>query len=441
MRTQTLGRSVSVVLTALGATGAIAQAQFFGLGTLDPNGGTAGSWAFGVSPDGTYVVGASLVFDDSVQRTENVAFRWSTAGGMAGIHEQGVGLPGSIAKGVSLDGQTIVGESGFTLSGQPFERRNGRIWTGVGTPDQLEQVFSNMYYATAVTPDGQHVVGEIRGPGLLPVPLDAFRWTNAGGVEDLGVVPESQTQGSNAQAVSADGTVTVGWCFTPDATVAARWVQGVGMVRLSGVPTDNYSEGDGMSPDGTIVVGTVGQDAFRWSVGAGLVNIGRLADTDDAGASQAIAVGTTANGSVIVGYTQFQRLDDGSFFDAAFIWDQAHGMRGLQQALSDDYGISTRGWTLDRATAITPDGSTIVGYGSDGGVTEGWVVRLGAHCGSADFNHDGDTGTDQDLEAFFACLSGNCCAACDSADFNGDGDTGTDQDIEAFFRVLGGGAC
>jgi glucose/arabinose dehydrogenase len=60
---------------------------------------------------------------------------------------------------------------------------------------------------------------------------------------------------------------------------------------------------------------------------------------------------------------------------------------------------------------------------------------------TADFNHDGDFGTDQDIEAFFACLAGNCCPLCSSADFNADGDTGTDQDIEAFFRVLAGNAC
>jgi len=62
-------------------------------------------------------------------------------------------------------------------------------------------------------------------------------------------------------------------------------------------------------------------------------------------------------------------------------------------------------------------------------------------CGSADFDGDGDTGTDLDIEAFFACLGGDCCATCGSADFDGDGDTGTDLDIEAFFRVLGGGEC
>jgi hypothetical protein len=67
----------------------------------------------------------------------------------------------------------------------------------------------------------------------------------------------------------------------------------------------------------------------------------------------------------------------------------------------------------------------------------------GPACGTADFNCDGDVGTDQDIEAFFACLAGNCPPApcANSADFNGDGDVGTDADIEAFFRVLAGGNC
>jgi hypothetical protein len=60
---------------------------------------------------------------------------------------------------------------------------------------------------------------------------------------------------------------------------------------------------------------------------------------------------------------------------------------------------------------------------------------------SADFNGDGDLGTDSDIAAFFACLAGNCCPTCGSADFNGDGDLGTDADIESFFRVLSGGSC
>jgi hypothetical protein len=63
-------------------------------------------------------------------------------------------------------------------------------------------------------------------------------------------------------------------------------------------------------------------------------------------------------------------------------------------------------------------------------------------CCLNDFNGDGDVGTDLDIEDFFRCLAGNCCATCPpNADFNCDGDVGTDGDIEAFFRVLAGGPC
>jgi hypothetical protein len=57
---------------------------------------------------------------------------------------------------------------------------------------------------------------------------------------------------------------------------------------------------------------------------------------------------------------------------------------------------------------------------------------------SSDFNRDGDTGTEQDIEAFFRCLAGTCCETCFTADVNMDGDTGTDQDIETFFAALAG---
>jgi hypothetical protein len=122
----------------------------------------------------------------------------------------------------------------------------------------------------------------------------------------------------------------------------------------------------------------------------------------------------------------------------SFTWTlQVTDRTGNQQTLSLSH--------YDPPTA----GSVADGYWSRNGGA--WVFTPGHHpfgarvqtvgaC-SPDFNHDGDTGTDQDLEAFFACLAGNCCATCDSADFNHDGDTGTDQDIEAFFRVLAGGSC
>ncbi|HYE62728.1 MAG TPA: hypothetical protein VD997_12100 [Phycisphaerales bacterium] len=97
------------------------------------------------------------------------------------------------------------------------------------------------------------------------------------------------------------------------------------------------------------------------------------------------------------------------------------------------------------------DGATAVGCATANTDLGDVFVRIplpgggcpGDECGPQDYNGDGDAGTDQDIEAFFACLGGNCCDTCfcQGSDFNGDGDFGTDQDIEAFFRVLGGNPC
>ena len=77
------------------------------------------------------------------------------------------------------------------------------------------------------------------------------------------------------------------------------------------------------------------------------------------------------------------------------------------------------------------------------GNSNGTADACESACGTADFDGDGDTGTDADIEAFFACLAGTCCPTCfpGGSDFNADGDSGTDADIESFFRVLSGGPC
>jgi hypothetical protein len=109
-------------------------------------------------------------------------------------------------------------------------------------------------------------------------------------------------------------------------------------------------------------------------------------------------------------------------------------------------GVHTNGVALDGETPGTAViQSTVLpsGDGYPGGAASWTFTVEGAACGTADFNGDDDFGTDADIEAFFACLAGNCCGTCFSggADFNGDGDFGTDADIEAFFRVLAGGSC
>ncbi len=120
-------------------------------------------------------------------------------------------------------------------------------------------------------------------------------------------------------------------------------------------------------------------------------------------------------------------------------------MTGTGQGTGQDASGGDRTIGIENA-----DGSLAYSTPSASHSGEGQLVTFvappsvcGPVCGTADFDGDGDTGTDADIEAFFSCLAGNCCATCWSlgADFNADGDVGTDADIEAFFRVLAGNPC
>jgi hypothetical protein len=135
----------------------------------------------------------------------------------------------------------------------------------------------------------------------------------------------------------------------------------------------------------------------------------------------------------------------------------ANSVRGFWIA---SHGGGIGYWTAAETTFSGPGGvtmSTSVGKTFAAANAPAWGTNLAAGqksfngrmfytivtCGTADFNCDGDVGTDADIESFFACLAGTCPAPpCpNTADFNYDGDVGTDADIEAFFRVLAGGAC
>jgi hypothetical protein len=109
--------------------------------------------------------------------------------------------------------------------------------------------------------------------------------------------------------------------------------------------------------------------------------------------------------------------------------------------------IDRRLYTVNAPTgqllSIDPTTGVATIAGPTGGVFGsgfGMAAREPRTC-DADFNHDGDSGTDADIEAFFRAIAGSICATCGSPDFDGDGDSGTDRDIEAFFRVMAGGPC
>jgi uncharacterized membrane protein len=129
-----------------------------------------------------------------------------------------------------------------------------------------------------------------------------------------------------------------------------------------------------VSSDGSVVVGETGSwgssEAFRWSQSQGIQLLGVLE-----GDSSSEAAAVSGDGTLVVGYSSGRKND--KFTSRAFIWDSARGMREIQSILKSQYDLDLPGWTLDEATAISSDGTAIVGEGTNPqGKTQAWIVRI-----------------------------------------------------------------
>jgi uncharacterized membrane protein len=126
----------------------------------------------------------------------------------------------------------------------------------------------------------------------------------------------------------------------------------------------------GVSADGLATVGASDFEAFLFLNGV-MIPLG----TD--GHYDSLALAASNAGAIVVGGMggAFSPPD----VQAAFLWDPIHGMQDLQQVLSLRYGLADElsGWHLSAATAISPDGTAIVGVGvNPSGVNEAWLAIL-----------------------------------------------------------------
>lgn len=210
---------------------------------------------------------------------------------------------------------------------------------------------------TDISLDGSTVVGEFRNADGNN---EGFVWSIDAGFLPLGSLGGTGMTISKATAVSADGSVVVGFARTaeqvsgrgrnrtviPERNEAFLWTADAGMVSLGSLGGDSGAYG--VSADGTVVAGdSVNSDGvrepFRWTPDSGMVGLGTL------GGSTRVYLGSvgsplSADGSTIVG-----RGYDGSQWTAYI-------------------------WTLDEGMETIPDVNTLSLLSSDGAVGAGFTV-------------------------------------------------------------------
>lgn len=153
--------------------------------------------------------------------------------------------------------------------------------------------------------------------------------------------------------LSGDGTVVVGRVRSD----AFRYIVGGSSEVLGDLPGGvTRSSARGVAGNGNVVVGagnsTSGQEAFRWDPQTGMTGLGDL----PGGTFQSAALDASHDGSVIVGWGR------GSSGQEAFRWSPSTGMTGL--------GDLSGGITRSNAWDVSSDGSTIVGFGHSANGTE-----------------------------------------------------------------------
>jgi probable HAF family extracellular repeat protein len=171
----------------------------------------------------------------------------------------------------------------------------------------------------------------------------AFKHTDAGGIEDLGILPGAKS--SHANAASANGSVIVGTnIFSDNNTMAFRYTDDKGMKPL-GTLGGQKSEAVAISEDGAVITGNSNDDknqqqAFKYIDDKGMQALGTL------GGTTSLSVGVSADGTTIIGESEDK---DGR--TQAYKHTDAGGMIGLGHL----------GAGYSQATAVSANGDVVVG--------------------------------------------------------------------------------
>lgn len=345
-RTITLQLATAISLAITGTSALAANFISLSQAYTDPM-GTSSGWS--ISGDGSTVVGNLSVANEVPvpglpPELGQTYIEYTPTAFRWNINSAGVDLlPFSNATDTSYDGSVVVGE-------------NFR-WTAAGGAQDLGGLGTTGSAAFGVSADGTTVVGKSSGPNGS----EAFRWTEAGGMEGLGFLPAANNL-SRASDVSADGSVVVGSGYGG----AFRWTAETGMVNLELVGLLNepfYGQPNAISADGSTVVGQ-SPETWIWTEAGGLNYLGMNMP----------AYAASADGSVVVGGDQWS-----SSGGISWIWDETNGVRVLKDVLQNDYGMDLSGWNLYAALGISDDGMVITGVGTNPlGVQEAWVANLSA---------------------------------------------------------------
>lgn len=252
--------------------------------------------AYGISADGSVIAGVGRA------GTNTEGFRWTAASGYVGLGDLPGGVFHSQAFGISSDGSTVVGSSYRGGPGGVPQERAFR-WNS-GTMTDLGSVPANTYSAaTKVSADGSVVIGTTETRG--------FRWTSATGMVEFAAA--AGFTNPRLFGISGDGSVIVGNVQTANGSEAFRWTAAGGYVGLGDLAGGTFgSAAIAISADGSVITGSgrivSGEAGFIWDAEHGMRDLRELL-VNDFGLGDSLTgwkltnpQALSADGTVVVGY-------------------------------------------------------------------------------------------------------------------------------------------
>lgn len=326
--------------------------------------GSAGSYVAGT----TGFVGKDINADGSVLigsiRDSQAAYRI-----VNGTIENLGTLGGNVAEAISVsdDGNAVAG-----WSRDASNHTRAFFWsTTLGGMVDIGALRSNQFDTTsanAISGDGTTVVGESAN--------NAFRWQVGGQMSSLGKLSDSNA--TTAYAVSSDGSVIAGQSFG-SARKVFRWTDAGGMQDIGGLPLSSFQVSQdvnfaAMTRDGSTIIGATtsssGTAAYRWRAGNDGMT-GTMQNLGSLGGSEAEALAVNADGSVVVG-----SAENTAGRGHGFRWTDASGMLTVEDWLRAN-GATIQENTTATASAVSNDGNTVAGRNANGQFYYARVSALG----------------------------------------------------------------
>jgi uncharacterized membrane protein len=276
---------------------------------------------------------------------------------------------------ISADGKIKVGDGGGSKNGGYWDAGNQFHPLPLGASDAVA-------LALAITPDGSVIAGSVLSATGVPdeFEYEVALWTPGGtGVTRRGKLPGFQN--TIVTGIARDGSTVCGYANKFDggnSSTRAFTQYGDNLPRSLGTLAGNADTAAyGISELGDWIVGASGfagaEQAFAWTIFGGISAL-----EGSQGRSAGYAVRLTANspsGTLgrIVGFN-----GDFTTGDTAFMWNGKGQVEGtILGLLINTYKKAIGPWHLSAAYAISDDGLTVAGFGTNPqGKQEGWVALL-----------------------------------------------------------------